>query len=68
MARIGGPNTRVVFDFSDVRFDPVPAVERVRRAGFTTFTDVASDELWRRHLRGAPHPAAAIMRMGTAIV
>jgi methyltransferase (TIGR00027 family) len=68
MSRAGGPNTRVVFDFSEVRFDPVPAAERVRRAGFTTFTDVASSELWSRHLKGEPHPAAVIMRMGTAIV
>lgn len=68
MVRAGGPGTRVVFDYSDVRFDPVPAAERVRRAGFGSFESVGADELWRRHLPGDPLAAAAIVRMGIAVV
>jgi methyltransferase (TIGR00027 family) len=68
MARTGGRGTRVVFEFGEGRFDPVPAAERTRRAGFTAFDEVGCDVLWRRHLPGDPPEVAAIVRMGTAIV
>jgi methyltransferase (TIGR00027 family) len=68
MARTGGRGTRVVFEFAKERFEPASAAEHTRRAGFTSFDDVTCDVLWRRHMPGDPHPAAAIIRMGTATV
>ncbi len=66
MARAGGPGTRLVFDYAEARFDPIPAAERARRAGFTSFEATAYDVLWRRHLSGDPPPVASLMGMGIA--
>jgi methyltransferase (TIGR00027 family) len=66
MARVGGQGSRVVFDFSPFSFVTVPAADRVRRAGFTSFEEVGIDAEWRRYLGGEPPPAYAILRMGSA--
>lgn len=66
MASIGAPGSRVIFDFSDYVLGPDWAPEKVRRAGFTSFTEVAFDELWHRHLPGEPSPSARIVKLGIA--
>ncbi|MCC6527687.1 MAG: SAM-dependent methyltransferase [Polyangiaceae bacterium] len=68
MARVGGPGTRVAFTFASASFAPYTALERVRRAGFTTCEDCSGEDLWRRWLAGEPHPAACMMRVGLATV
>lgn len=68
MAGAGGPGTRLVFTFSDVRLDPYPAKVRVLRAGFASFEEHTFDVLWRRHLPGEPSPAALLSRIGVAVV
>ena len=68
MAHSGGAGTRVVFTFSDIVFDPVPAIERIRSAGFTRFEEHAFDAIWRRYLPGEPPMHAAYSKMGVAIV
>ena len=66
MASLGGPGSRLIFDFSDYVLGPDWAPEKVRHAGFTGFTEVAFDELWRRHLPGEPSPSARIVKLGIA--
>lgn len=68
MASAGGPGTRVVFEYGDGRFDPVPIAAFTRRAGFTAFEEVAGDAVWRRYLPGEPHPYASSLRLGVARV
>ncbi len=66
MASSGAAGSRLGFDYADMRFDPVPAEERVLRAGFSRFESVGAEALWRRHLGGEPHPYASFLRMGVA--
>ncbi len=67
MVRAGGPGSRVVFDFWAAAMED--AAERALKAGFTRFSDVGYDELWRRHrLPGEPWEHAGGGRMGTAFV
>jgi len=63
MARLGG---RAVFNYGTAIFDPSTAAQHVRRAGFAEFTEHGFDSLWRRYLRGEPHPAASYVLMGVA--
>lgn len=65
MVRAGGRGSRLVFDFwSHV----MEGAERTRQAGFTRFSDIGYDALWRRHHPGEPWEHAAVGRMGTAFV
>lgn len=66
MAAIGAPGSRLIFDFSDYVLGPDWARQQTRSAGFTSFTEVAFEELWRRHLPGEPPPSARIMKLGLA--
>ncbi len=66
MVEAGGPGSRVVFDFVPIAFDPDPAEERTRRAGFTRFEQVSCAELWRRYLPSEPHPNASFVYLGMA--
>jgi methyltransferase (TIGR00027 family) len=66
MANIGAAGSQLGFDYADVRFDPVPAEDRVRNAGFSRFEAVALDGLWRRHFGAEPHPITAHLKMGVA--
>ena len=68
MVRVGGPGSRLVFDFAPIAFDPDPAHERARRAGFTRFEQVGYDVLWRRFLPGEPPPSAFVAHLGMAFV
>lgn len=68
MARGGGASSRLVVDFGPGAFDPEGPAERARRAGFTSFNEVAFDTLWRRYLPGEPHENAAFPRLGSAFV
>jgi methyltransferase (TIGR00027 family) len=68
MAHSGGPKTRVVFTFSDIVFDPVPVLERIRHAGFTRFEEHDFDAIWRRYLPGEPPALASYSKIGVAIV
>jgi methyltransferase (TIGR00027 family) len=69
MARSGsGPGTRLVFDFAPMSWDPDPAIERTRRAGFTRFEQLGYGAIWRRYLPGEPHAFAAVPHMGMAFV
>jgi methyltransferase (TIGR00027 family) len=65
MANIGGPRTRVVFDYGPMLFDSEPAETRMHRAGFASFEESRIVDLWRRHLGGEPHPHA-VVSMGVA--
>jgi methyltransferase (TIGR00027 family) len=65
MVRAGGPGSRLVFDFWSHLME---GAERTRRAGFTRFSDVGYDALWRRHCLGEPWEQASFGRMGTAFV
>lgn len=67
VAHIGGPRTRLAFDFAPMAFDP-PAEPRTRAAGFARFEQTSLDELWRRYLPGAPHPNASALFIGLAHV
>jgi methyltransferase (TIGR00027 family) len=68
MARAGGRESRVTFDFADALFEPGTAAGHAQRAGFSAFEQVGYDELWRRYaLSGEPHPYASALRVGTAI-
>jgi methyltransferase (TIGR00027 family) len=66
MADNGAEGSRLGFDYADLRFDPVPAEDRVRKAGFSRFEAVGVDALWRRHLGGEPHPLTVHFKMGVA--
>jgi hypothetical protein len=66
MVRIGGPGSRLVFDFAPMVFDPDPALERTRRAGFTRFEQFGYDAIWRRYLPGEPPGSASILHLGMA--
>lgn len=68
MVAAGGPGSRVVFDFAPIAFEPDPAAERTRRAGFTRFEQVGYDELWRRYLPVEPHANASVACLGMAYV
>lgn len=68
MARAGGPGTRVVFTFGVGSFEPEGALDRVRRAGFTSFEDLDMTAIWRRYLPGEPHEHAACTSIGVAAV
>jgi methyltransferase (TIGR00027 family) len=68
MARVGGPGSRVVFDFAPMALEPDTAAERTRRAGFARFEEVRFDVIWRRYLKSEPHPNAVVACMGTASV
>jgi hypothetical protein len=57
-----------VFDFAPIAFDPDPATERTRRAGFTRFEQAGYDDIWRRYLTGPPHENASVACLGTAFV
>lgn len=63
MAELGGPGSRVVFDFAEGHFD----LGDLRAAGFTDFEEIRFDDLWRRHMPGDPHEAASIVRLGVAL-
>jgi methyltransferase (TIGR00027 family) len=66
MANAAAAGSKLGFDYADVRFDPVPAEDRVRKAGFSGFELTPLDALWRRHLGGEPHPFASVLKMGVA--
>lgn len=66
MASIGAAGSRLIFDFSEFVHGPDWAPEMVRRAGFTSFDEVAFDELWRRHLPGEPAPNIRFTKLGVA--
>jgi methyltransferase (TIGR00027 family) len=68
MARAGGGGTRAVFTYSDINFDPHPALDRIHRAGFTSLVEQTLDDAWRRHEKGEPHPGAALSKIGVASV
>jgi methyltransferase (TIGR00027 family) len=68
MVCVGGPGSRLVFDFAPMAFDPDPAHERARRAGFTRFEQVGYDVIWRRYLLGEPHENASVSHLGMAFV
>jgi methyltransferase (TIGR00027 family) len=66
VATAGAPGSRLCFDYADVRFDPVPAAHRVKRAGFTQFESVAFDALWKQYLQSEPDPFASWAKIGIA--
>ena len=66
MASAGGPGTRVVFTYSDMRLDPYHARLRALRAGFSAFEEHTFDVLWRRYLPGEPHPSVLVSSIGVA--
>lgn len=67
MASIGAEGSRLIFDFSDYSLDSGQLAARLQRAGFSGFQDIRFDELWRRYLRGDPHPNAQFVKLGIAL-
>lgn len=67
-ARLGGPTSRIVFEYAPMAFDADPAEARALRAGYTRFETVACDVLWRTYLHGEPPPNIEILHLGTATV
>lgn len=67
MASIGAEGSRLVFDFSDYSLDLAQLAARLQRAGFSSFQDIRFDELWRRYLRGDPHPNSQFVKIGVAL-
>jgi methyltransferase (TIGR00027 family) len=59
-------DTRVVFDVGSRFFDPETVFDHAMRAGFSSCEDFTGDVLWRRYLRGEPHPSASVFRMAVA--
>ncbi|NUO51115.1 MAG: SAM-dependent methyltransferase [Polyangiaceae bacterium] len=68
MAHSGGPTTRLVFTFGAFVFDPVSAIDRVQKAGFTRFQEDDFISIWKRYLPAEPPEVARYSRMGIAIV
>jgi methyltransferase (TIGR00027 family) len=68
MARAAGPGTRVVLTYGEGSFAPSTVFERTRAAGFPSCEELGLDDVWRRYLQGAPHPAASISKVATAVV
>jgi methyltransferase (TIGR00027 family) len=66
MTSMGATGSRLIFDFNDYALGRGWAEEQVRRAGFTSFSEVSFDDLWRRHLPGEPSPNAQFMKLGIA--
>jgi methyltransferase (TIGR00027 family) len=65
MVRAGGPGSRLVFDFWAHLME---GAEQTRQAGFTRFSDIGYDALWRHHHPGEPWEHASFGRLGTAFV
>jgi methyltransferase (TIGR00027 family) len=66
MVRAGGPGSRLVFDFWA---QVMEGAERARLAGFTRFSEIGFDALWRRHFPGeSSWEYAGMGRMGTAFL
>lgn len=66
MATIGAPGSQVVFDIGTNFFGAETVTEHASRAGFSSCEAYPGDELWKRYLRGEPHPAASVFRMAIA--
>lgn len=66
MAKVSGPGSSVVFELADGFFAPETAGACVARCGFAAFEETGFDELARRWLPSADHPAAGIIRAGIA--
>ena len=58
--------TRVVFDVGSRFFGADTVVDHATRAGFSSCEDFTGDVLWRRYLRGEPHPSASVFRIAIA--
>lgn len=65
MAKLGGPNSRVVFDFAPIALDP-PAETRIQNAGFTRFEAEPYARIWKRVWKTPPAAAADVPHIGTA--
>lgn len=68
MARAGGEGSRVIFTFGAMTFDPDTAATRTQSLGYRACEDIGADTLWREHLGGEPHMAAAFSRHAIATV
>jgi len=68
MARLGGPGSRVTFDYGHSSFDPETAAQCAQRVGYSRLEEHACDELWRRWLPGEPHENAWFVKMALAVV
>jgi methyltransferase (TIGR00027 family) len=66
MSTLGAPGSQVLFDHSELLFEPSGAAAWAARHGFPRFEATAFDTLWRRHLPGEPAPAASMVRLGIA--
>lgn len=64
MVRAGGPGTRLSFTFHQEVF----ALDRVRRAGFTSVEAYGCVALWRRYLHAEPAEREWISSLGVALV
>ena len=62
MASAGGPRSRLTFEYAAEAFAPDTAAKVTAAAGFDRFEEVHYDDLWRRRLKGDPHPNASIPR------
>jgi methyltransferase (TIGR00027 family) len=58
--------TRVVFDVGSRFFGAETVFDHATRAGFSSCEEHGGDVLWRRYLRGEPHPSASVFRMVVA--
>lgn len=65
-ASIAPPSSQIIFDYSDLLFEPVLGPERTRRAGFTGFEEVTIAEVWTRHLSTEPAMGMEIGKVGVA--
>lgn len=68
MARVGGPKSRLTFEYGGDVFAPDTAATVTAAAGFDRLEEHGYAELWKRWLHGEPHENAAIVRAAVASV
>lgn len=66
VGRLGGPGTRLAFNYQLHRFDPAALRARVAAAGFGTLDDVACADLHRGLLGGEPPAESELFRIAVA--
>jgi methyltransferase (TIGR00027 family) len=66
VARICGPDGRLVFTYGEGTFAPSTAVESTATAGFQRCDEESVDVVWRRYLAGDPPPGLSIAKVATA--
>jgi methyltransferase (TIGR00027 family) len=66
MAGVGGAGSRLVFNYTVVRFDPARLPARIAAAGFARLDDAELGEVHRRYLPGEPPAEGELYHLAVA--